>query len=308
MTGEARAAGTGRRRFHGPGYSVEIPEDWTDLTVYAFRGPRVRDFEPVLSVQVEAGAGFPTADAFASDRLPRALRAASGGRLLCRDRIRLGSSTEGVRAEIRWSPSKEQTWFHRLLYVVHEGAGFVLGAHLTRHARGAIGRGVDAVMGSFRPYGAGWRTQREGAETWIGDRFRLELPKPWRDESQVLLAEPDATRFRRNLVIRRVTVEEDPGDLSGWAAVEVEVLKSATKDFELISMRETTTRDQGFAQTIAFRMATAGGDRLRQTELAAWRNGVFHTLMVTTEDDPPSAIARSVQPMLRSFAAAGARS
>jgi hypothetical protein len=299
------AGAAGRRTFHGNGFSLEIPENWTDLTIYTFRGPRLRKFEPIACVQTEPGAGFADAESYATARLPLALRAASGGRLLRRQSVPLGSTAEGVAAEIRWAPSREATYFQRLLYAVFEDCGFVMSANLTPHARAAIAPTLNKLFASFRPWGAGWRSSRESPRTWIGDRFRLELPEGWNDESTLLLAEPDPERFRRNLVVRRIPVEEDPGDLTLWAEAEVEILEKAAKGFELIALRETTTRDEAFAHTIDFRRETDDGDRLRQTELAAWRRGFFHTLMFTAEADPPRAVERMIQPLLRSFAAKG---
>ena len=164
---------------------------------------------------------------------------------------------------------------------------------------------MNALFASFRPWGAGWKSTRESPQLWVGDRFRIELPDGWIDESLVLLAEPDAERFRRNLVVRRLPIEEDPGDLTLWAQAEVELLEKATKGFRLVALRETTAKDEKNAQTIDFRRDADNGDPLRQTELAAWRRGVFHTLMFTAEADPPRGVERQIEPILRSFTAKG---
>jgi len=302
----AREAQGGRgiefRRFHGPGFSFGIPVDWVDDTIYVFRGPAIRDFEPALCVQTEPGAAFPTAEEYAGARLPLALDAASGGRLLRREPMRLGSSHEGVFAEIRWSPAKGQEFVQRLLYAVFEDTGFVVSCNLSRHARAAAGRSIHRVFASFRPYGAAYRSSRPSS--WIGDAFRIDLPPDWKDESMLLLAEPDATRFRRNIVVKRTPEPDPPDDLRPWADVEVGILKDACPDFQLLEHRETTTADEGLAQKIVFTRATEDGDRLRQTEFAAWRAGIMYVMIATTELDPPRPIARVIEPMLRSFTAA----
>ena len=289
------------RSFHGPGFSIDIPEDWNDCTVYAFRGPAIRDFEPVLCVQVEPEAAFASAEDFANARLPLALRGASGGRLMRRGTIPLGSTHQGVFAEIRWAPVKGQAFVQRLLYSVFEERAFVVSCNLTRHARAAAGRSIHEVFRSFRPYGADYRSTRPSS--WLGDKFRIDLPAGWKDESLLVLAEPDATRFRRNLVLKRTPEPDAPPDLRPWADVEVAILKETAPGFELVEHRETTTSDEDFAQKIVFLRDTEDGDRLRQTEIAAWRGGTMYVLVATTEADPPREVARMIEPMLRSFAA-----
>lgn len=288
------------RTFRGPGFSLEVPDHWTDNTIYAFRGPAIRDFEPILCVQTEPGAAFATADDYARARLPLAVNASSGGRLLRREPMKLGSSHEGVFAEVRWSPAKTQEFYQRLLYAVFEDTGFLVSCHLTRHARAAASGSIHKVFSSFRPYGAAYRSSRPSS--WIGDSFRLDLPPEWKDESLLLLAEPDATRFRRNVVVKRTPEPEAPDDLRPWADIEVGILKDASPGFELLEHRETTTADEKFAQKIVFLRDTEDGDKLRHTELAAWRDGVMYVMVATTELEPPRPVARMIEPMLRSLA------
>jgi hypothetical protein len=289
------------RPFRAHGYTVQIPDSWLDLTTYAFRGPKLRDFNPVLCVQTESEVGFDSVDDYARARLPLALRASSGGRLLRQEPMRLGSTHTGVLAEIRWSPGKDQEYFQRILYALFENRGLVLSCHLTRYARAARGESIQRVFEAFRPYGAAFRSSRPSS--WIGDSFRIDLPEGWTDMSTILLAEPEPDRFRRNLVIRRILEPEAPDDLRPWAENEIEILKKAAKGFELLEHKETTTADQGFAQKIVFLRDTDSGDRVRQTEVAAWREGAMHVLLATTEVEPPRRIARLIEPMLRSFSA-----
>lgn len=297
--GEPTGRSVTLRKFRGPGFTLDIPDHWVDATIYCFRGPAIRDFEPVICVQSEPDSGFSSPEDLARARLPLALDAASGGRLLRRETIPLGSTHEGVFAEIRWSPTKEQEFVQRLLFTVFEDQAFVVSCNLTPHARAAAGRSIHKVFESFRPYGAAYRSSRPSS--WIGDAFRLNLPADWKDESVLLLTEPDASRFRRNVVMKRTPEPDPPDDLRPWAEVEVGILKDATKDFELVAHKETTTADEGFAQRIEFLRATDDGDRLRQTELAAWRNGVMYVMVATTEPEPPRRVARLIDPILRSL-------
>jgi hypothetical protein len=289
------------RPFRAQGYTLQVPESWLDLTTYAFRGPRLRDFTPVLCVQTETDVGFDAIEDYARARLPLALRGCSGGRLLKQEPMRLGSTHTGMFAEIRWSPARGQEYVQRLLYTLFEKRGLVMSCQLTRHARAAVGDGIRRLFETFRPYGAAYRSSR--ACSWIGDSFRIDFPEGWSDQSTILIAEPEPDRFRRNLVIRRILEPEAPDDLRPWAENEIEILKKAAKGFELLEHRETTTADQGFAQKIVFLRDTDSGDRVRQTEVAAWRAGAMHVMLATTEVDPPRRIARLIEPMLRSFSA-----
>ena len=297
---EPRRAGAARRRYLCNGFALEIPAAWRDVSFYAFQGPELKGFRPTVGVQVEENLRDPDIERFARPRLERQLRAASNARLTRRERVRLAGGVVANRAEIRAFTPDENRSYHRLLFAVANDAGFLLSAALTRHARLAIGSGIDAVMASLRfPIG-----EAPLKDEWIrAGRFALKLPEGWTDESLVMFAEPDRKRFRRTLTVRRATGEAAAPDEAEWAKAEIEILAESVPGFELLSHKETVTLDGASAQLLSFRRNAGKKDALLHTGLLAWRGAARFTAIATTEAAPPKAIERALVPMLRSLAA-----
>ena len=297
---EPRRAAAPRRRYLGNGFTLEVPAAWRDVSFYAFQGPELKGFRPVVAVQVEENIRDPDVERFTRPRLERLLRSASNARLTKRERVRLGGGVEAIRAEIRAFTPDENRMYHRLLFAVANETGFLLSSALTRHARLAIASGIDAVMASLRfPHG-----EAPLKDEWIrAGRFALKLPEGWTDESLVMFAEPDRKRFRRTLTVRRTTGEAPAPDEAEWAKAEIEILAGSVPGFELLSHKETVTLDGASAQLFAFRRNAGKKDALLHTGLLAWRGEARFTAIATTESQPPKAIERALVPMLRSLAA-----
>src|SRR5262245_59251041 len=111
------------RAFKGNGFTIQVPADWVDLTLYTLlNGPSGQPL--YVRVSAERGTEAATAQEYAESRIRQAASALPGGRLLKRADVKLASGQPACSAEIRWYPSDETRLYQRLLFVVWQGTAF----------------------------------------------------------------------------------------------------------------------------------------------------------------------------------------
>lgn len=293
--------------FVGNGFSVAIPAAWVDRTIYTYVGPAGRDPAAWVRILVDPAVMQGTVGEFADVGIRAASAAAPGYRLLRRQDVKLTDGSLGIRAEVRWFPTDDLRLYQRMLYVLWGKTGITITSHLTKKTRLTQGPVIDGLMESIRrrggalpvgqPSSSGSRPPAPGnlpptpaspfpasGSRVVADRFTMDLPDGWKDETVYMLAEPDESRFRRNLVIRREKLETAPGSLGDLARAEVDNLAASVPGFELMQEAQAAVRDGGPAHRLVFRRSLESGAKVLQLQHVAWRVGFLYWLSLTVED------------------------
>ena len=289
--------------FVGNGYRIAVPDDWVDLSVYAFRGPAEDDFAHALAVSTDAVVPEKSARDYARRHLRVARQSMPGAEVLIESQVAMGR-LQAYRAEVRWYPAEGIRRYQRTLHVLDQGAGFYLAATCTKKSRVTQGPTIDRMMATFRPGRApGPGDPPEGSTVFRADRFSLWLHPGWSDETIVTLAQPDASRFRRTLAVMRSPLEARPGSIAAAGKVGIEKLKAQAPGFALVEEGELPLRGGDPGYRARFTRATAKGATVAQEQLVAFRDGHLFTLTLTTEPEPPSRKQRVLAEIIPSFEA-----
>ncbi len=301
------------RPYAGNGFTLEIPDGWVDMTIHTFVGPSGEDPTSWVRAIVDPDVAGAALDAYADRCILAASRAAPGFRLLRRQALRLAGGSAAIRAEARWFPTDDVRFYQRMVYVLWGGIGVALSSHLTKKTRHTQGPIVDRLMESIRPRVASppagapataTGTPRGAGVRVVADRFTIDLPEGWTDATVYMLAEPDESRFRRNLVVRRERPENEPASLADLARAEVEGLAATVPAFELVHEAPAQSRDGGPTHRLLFRRSTESGGRVLQLQHVALRESVLYWLSLTVEESVREGERDALLAVLGSFSAA----
>ncbi len=298
--------------FRGNAFELSVPDAWVDRTIYTFVGPTGEDATPWVRAVLDHSAAHSTLESFADRTIRAASTAAPGYRLLRRQSVTLADGSAALRAEVRWFPTSEIRLYQRTVYVLWGKSGVTVTSQLTKKTRLTQGPIVDRLMESLRrrvpppgappPAPAGAAAPVSGLEV-TADRFTLVLPAGWRDETVYMLAEPDESRFRRNLVIRREKAGPATASLAEFARAEVASLAASVPAFELVQEVPAASRDGGPTHRLVFRRAVESGGTVLQLQHVAPREGVLYWLSLTVEDGIGERDRAAFLEMLASFSA-----
>lgn len=139
------------RTYQADSFSVDIPEDWTDRTVFTLVGPVTDGVTHNITVIRQSDLETDSLEAFADLQIQSLESELKGCRLLLREPVRLASDEEAYRAIFVWWPTEEKRLYQEQIYVLHEGTGFTLTASFSKKSRKTIGPLIERAMLTFRP-------------------------------------------------------------------------------------------------------------------------------------------------------------
>lgn len=291
------------RAFRGNGFTIQIPAAWVDLTLYTLLGDAGTGYPLYVRVSVEKDSDADTAQEYAESRIRQAASALPGGRLLKRTDVKLTSGQPACSAEIRWYPSDEMRLYQRLLFVISQGTAFTLVTQLDKKSKATVGPSIERLMASLRP--ADPKSQApppaKGLLRFSADPFTLDHPEGWTDGTIYTIAEPDQGRFRRNLVIRRHAMPEEPPSIQEVAAAEGDSMRASIPGVEIVEIGEATVKDGKPAARLQVRREVEDG-AITQVQLVAHRAGFLNVLTCTLEEAPPQPVSKACSSILESFA------
>jgi hypothetical protein len=289
------------RPYRANGFGLLVPQGWEDLTLHTLVERTESDFPHWLRVLVDAHPQASSAVEYGEAILRRAIETAPGCHVL-RPAQKLELAVPAAHAELRWSPTDDLRIYQRYLFVLAGDAGFTLSAQMTKKTRITLGPVIDGILRSLRtPDPArGDPPPAPGLLRYRGDRFVLDHPENWIDRTTYTLAEPAERGFRRNLVIRRETLEEEPFTLKHLADAEMAGLVGAVPGIEVLDRAEIEVQDRKRAVRVFVRRPADGG-AVEQAMLLAPRGKVLHVLTATYEAGADDRIRGGASAVLASF-------
>lgn len=139
------------RTYRADSFTVDIPDDWTDRTVFTLVGPVTDGIAHNITVTRQSDLETDSLESFADLQIQSLENELKGCRLLLREPVRLASDEEAYRAIFVWWPTEEIRLYQEQVYVLHEKTGFTLTASFSKKSRKTIGPLVERAMLTFRP-------------------------------------------------------------------------------------------------------------------------------------------------------------
>lgn len=132
-------------------FTIQLPTDWTDRTVFTLTGPVTDGIQHNITITVSPEPPVGELLDFAEWQIRSLEEQLKGCRLLLKERAQLNDGTPAYRAIFVWWPTDDLRLYQEQLYVVHDGLGFTLTASFTKKTRKTIGPGIERAMLSFKP-------------------------------------------------------------------------------------------------------------------------------------------------------------
>lgn len=137
--------------YQGNGFSLNIPEDWQDKTVYTIVGPIEKGIQHNIIIMVDHNVEFGTVNEYADCQIYALEQELKGCRLLKRGEKLLTNGMQAYEAIFRWYPTDELRIYQQQFYVLEDKVGYKLTATFSKKTRQTLGPMVERMMLSFQP-------------------------------------------------------------------------------------------------------------------------------------------------------------
>ena len=132
-------------------FSLNLPDDWTDKTVFTLTGPVTDGIQHNITVNTQEDLPVDDLFEFAEAQLDSIESELKSCRLLLKEPCKLTSGLSAYRAIFVWWPTEELILYQEQIYVVHENKGFTLTASFSKKTRKTVGPEIERAMLSFQP-------------------------------------------------------------------------------------------------------------------------------------------------------------
>ena len=135
-----------------PQFSLDLPKEWQDQTVYYFVGPEVKGVPHLLTVALDRKPAEKNLEAFARQRIEIQIEATGGAEILKDEAITLPSGKEAHEFVCRWIPSDDKVIFKKTVYLIHDGIGYTFAIDFSKQSLKIIGLEVARIIDSLTSF------------------------------------------------------------------------------------------------------------------------------------------------------------
>lgn len=139
------------RIYRGNGFTIDLPEEWQDETVYALTGTTEDGIQHNVLINVEQNVETGSVAEYADRQIETLTTQLQGCRLLKRGETLLSNGLEAYEVIFRWCPAEEVMLYQRQIYALFENTAYTLTTTFTKRSRKTMGPEVDRIIMSFRP-------------------------------------------------------------------------------------------------------------------------------------------------------------
>jgi hypothetical protein len=132
------------------GFSINLPEGWSDQTLYTYKGPDDSGVQHNLLVQVDNELEIDDLARYAQEKIGAMKNTLSGFELLSEKKKKLKTGPEAYEAVYKWSPGDGKVIFQKQVYVIFHGKAYNFTASFSKKTLQTIGTEVDGIIDSFR--------------------------------------------------------------------------------------------------------------------------------------------------------------
>lgn len=133
-------------------FTLTFPEGWRETTTYTFEGPFDSGVQHnlVLVIDPSVDMKMPLAE-YAKQQYGTSKEALPGFELINEREIKMPSGMPAYEIVYRYSPSDDQTFFQKQIYMLIEGKGYIFSSTFSKKTLQTIAPYVDQIIASFRP-------------------------------------------------------------------------------------------------------------------------------------------------------------
>ncbi len=279
-------------RYWGNGFSLEIPDGWVDRTIFTFVEMPDSGSASWVRIMLDEASRAGSARELADAAVRASLEAIPSSRLLSSTSCTMADGTPVVRTEIRWSAAGKVKLYLRNWHVLWGTTAAVALSQFERKGRVTQSPAVERIVTSMRPRGKSAPSGTGGGETnrISMNRFHIDLPVDWQDETVYTLAEGRESGFRRSIVIVRRECRPLPEASEELMDREIAGIERTEAGFVLVERTTPTVRGSDRTELCVFRREGDGGSAIVQAVRLQLREGILYVVTVTFEEAAPAGI------------------
>jgi hypothetical protein len=130
-------------------FSLQIPPDWKDQTVYRFEGPEEDGIKHNILVTIENQLEISDLQRYADMQIKAVETELQGYHELKRGQIVLNNQLPAYELVYKWCPLKDREVYQRVIYILHNETGYTLTATFSKRTWKIRGTQIDKILKSF---------------------------------------------------------------------------------------------------------------------------------------------------------------
>ena len=134
-------------------FSIKIPTEWKDNTVYSFEGPEEDGVRHNIIVTIENNVEITELKMYAEMRIDAVANELKGYNELKRCLIELKNRVPAYEVVYKWCPVDNRVIYQRVIYILQNSTGFILTASFSKKTWKTKGPEIDKILKSFTVQG-----------------------------------------------------------------------------------------------------------------------------------------------------------
>ncbi len=134
-------------------FSIKIPLEWQDNTVYSFEGPEEDGVRHNIIVSIENNVEMPDLNTYAEMRIDAVANELKGYNELKRGLIELNNHKPAYEVIYKWCPVENRVIYQRVVYILQNSTGLILTASFSKKTWKTKGPEIDKILKSFTAHG-----------------------------------------------------------------------------------------------------------------------------------------------------------
>lgn len=134
-------------------FTVDLPGDWADRTIFTFMGPEDGGVQHLLTVTVDPEAGDVGLYDYATERIELVMASAPGAEKLKEEERQLANGAAVYECVYKWFPTDGKAVFQKLIYMITGGVAYTFTASFSKRSLKTIAKQVEGIINSLTPVG-----------------------------------------------------------------------------------------------------------------------------------------------------------
>lgn len=137
--------------YRGGGFTIKMPSNWKDRTIYTISGPVEDEVQHNVVINVGQDVDFDSAAELADAHIESLKMQLHGFHILKRKEITLDNGQEAYEAVYRWEPTDVKRLYQKQIYVLSGKTAYTLTSTFSKKTRKTRGPEVNRILMSFEP-------------------------------------------------------------------------------------------------------------------------------------------------------------
>lgn len=139
------------KRYQARNFTLSLPEDWQDQTVYTLTGPTRDDFTHQITINVDPDVQVDRPRDYADWQIRAVEEELKGCRFHAKKKVTLKNGLSVYLAVFSWCPVEGIRLYREQVYVLYQKTGYILTATFTKKTRKTIGPQIERMIFGFQP-------------------------------------------------------------------------------------------------------------------------------------------------------------